>query len=848
MTKGRAMPIDSPVSPFGGGQASPLPNLWGYQPLVPVGVAVVCGVVLDHLLMLSLVQWLGLGGVFLTAWCAVAWPGLQRNAARSGWREWVGSVCLLCAVASVGGAWRHLYWNVYPASDIGGWAERQARPVRLRGVLSEEPMVIPAREFDPLRTRPGSIRTVAQIEARSLELSDGWRSASGRAALNVNGGLADMHAGDAVEVFGDLGRPAPASNPGEFDYADRLRCRRTRAVVWCDDASTITKCNELPAERGVAAFVRRVAGSAERTLRERLPEDEAEIAVALLLGRYELLEETVSDRYLRTGTMHILAISGQHLAILAGFLWLMVRVLPVPTKWGAVGLALVVLVYAMLTGARPPVSRAAVLVIVFVGSIVLNTRPRHANSMLLALLIVLMLNPCDLFDRGLQLSFLAVTALLWWAKPVWASLKREPDPLDKLAASLRPRWHQWAAGVGKLFTASFFITGVVWLVNVPLLAARFNLVTPIVVPLTLLMVPFATVALITGLLLLVVSAWLPWLAALLGYPCAWAIAGMDWCVRLGALVPGGYWYVPGPPAWWVSGFYLGVLGVLLFRPSGRRGWQWASGFVVWITVGFGLAAAAPRPERLECQVLSVGHGSAAIVRLPTGRTVLFDAGNIIGPQVGSRIIAPALWAAGVTRIDAIFISHADVDHFNGLPRLVERFHVDRVIVPPHVAELGDESVALVADALQDRGVVVQVAWAGDRFDLGGGVVAHVLHPPAEFDGTHNEQSLVVAVEHAGKRVLFTGDVEGHGLQQLLDSEPLDVDVLITPHHGSRGANTPELIAWTRPEHVIVSQGSRRSLATLDLYRAMGIPVYTTLDHGAVTVRIDAHGMRVSTTR
>jgi competence protein ComEC len=846
------MRLESPVSPFGAAQGAPPSNLWRYQPLVPVGVAVVCGVLLDHLLMLSLVQWLGVAGMLLAAWCAIIVSGLAAGAWPAQRLTWASSVCLLCAVCAMGGAWRHLYWNVYPADDIGGWADRQPRPVRVRGILTEEPLVIPAREFDPLRTRPQGTRTIAQIAARRIELADGWRPVSGLANLMVDGGLAGLHAGDRVEILGDLSQPMPASNPGEFDFADRLRARRTRALLWCDSPSTVGPCSELPIERSLSAFIRGVAGSAERTLRERLPEEQAHIAVALLLGRYELLEEAVSERFMRTGTMHILAISGQHLAILAGFLWIVLRILPVPPKWGAVGLALVVVAYAMLTGARPPVSRAAVLVVVFVGSIVLDARPRRANSMLLALLIVLVLNPCDLFDRGLQLSFLAVTALLWRAElaaPVWASLNREPDPLDKLVAATRPRWQQWMRAAGKLCLASLLIAGVVWAANVPLLAARFHLVTPIVVPLTVLMVPLATVALIAGLALLLVSAWAPGFATLLAYLCGAAIAGMDWCVRLGSLVPGGYWYVPGPPGWWVAGFYLALLGVLMFQPMGRRRWLWATtGFVAWIALGFASVAAAPRADGLECQVLSVGHGSAAIVRLPTGRTVLFDAGQITGPRVGSRIIAPALWAAGVTRIDAIFISHADVDHLNGLPHLVERFRVDRVIVPPHVARLADESVALVAGALQDRGVTVQVVWGGDRFDLGGGVVARILHPPAEFEGTHNEQSLVVAVESAGKRLLFTGDVEGTGLRQLLSTDPVDVDVLIAPHHGSRAANTPELIAWTRPEHVIVSQGSRWSRGTLDLYRNAAIPVYSTNDHGAITVSVDADGVRVKTTR
>ncbi len=838
-------------------QGSVSHSVWRYQPFVPVAAAFAAGVAVDHHWPLRVAAWLATAATTLVVWFVAALlargnrRGVERgDEVRDRW-AWLSSLSILLVVGVVGATWHHVCWDVYRADDIGQWCDRQSRPARVRGFLSEEPLVVRAEKVDPLRAMPQVTRTLTQLAVQEIEGSSGWRRATGNAHVVVEGVLENVHAGDAVEILGDVIAPAAADNPAEFDYSVFLRGRRTRTLIRCERPDAVQVRSEVPT-RCFHITIARIAGACERRLVTRLPEEQAKIAVALLLGRYELLEEDVSERYIRTGTMHILAISGQHLAILAGFLWMVFRFAQVPRKAGALALAAIVVSYALLTGARPPVVRAAVLVCLLVGSIVLDARSRRANSLAFALLFVLALNPSDLFDRGLQLSFLAVAALLWMVEPVWTKLRREPDPIDQLIADSRPRVLQLAVWTGRLagrlVLFTFIMSAVVWLANVPLLAARFNVFTPIVVPLSVAMWPPTTIALISGLGLLLVDPWSPLVGGLLADLCSVSIAGMDWLVEIGQQIPGGHWYVPGPPLWWVAGFYLGLAGMLLFRPGRRLRMVCATAGVAWLAFGLALPALKPTKHRLECHVLAVGNGSAAVLHLPTGRTVLVDAGQITGPRVGKRLIAPALWHAGVRRIDAVFISHADVDHFNGLPSLAERFTIGTVYVPPHVARAGSGPVRLVLDELAKRDVEIRICFVNDEFDLGEGVMARVLHPPAEFGGTDNEQSLVLAVEYRGKRILLTGDVEGAGLRRLLATESFPVDVLIAPHHGSRRANPPELARWCQPQFIVVSQGKPRSGATLDAYRDVGLPVLTTNDHGAITLRIDRNGLHVRTTR
>ncbi len=816
---------------------------WGYQPLVPAAVAYAVGIALDHWVPGRVVAWLVAAAAALAAWLLAAILERRLAARASLVCRRVATLLLLVSLALTGAARHHAYWWAYPADDIGHWAGEAPRPARLRGVLADEPLVVARDRPDPLRSQPAQEHTIAALSLREIDSPLGWRPASGRAHLVVLGTLAGVHAGDRVEVLGDLAGPPRPSNPGEFDYASFLRGRGTRAVVHCKLPESVAQQGGPGQWLGTAGW-QRAAGWAERRLRSRLDPARSRIAVALLLGRYELMEEDVTELFVRTGTMHILAISGQHLAILAGFLWLLVRALRLPLKAGAIGVGLVVVGYAMLTGCRAPVLRAAVLVCVLVASIVLDRRGRRANSLALAVLVVLALNPSDLFDGGFQLSFLAVVALVWIVRPTWIALNRPGDPLTALARRAQPAWRRAVrAGVRFVLLASL-LSGLVWLANAPLLAARFHLVSPIVVPLTVLLTPAVDLALIAGLGFLITDPWAPQLASLLARACGWGLGGMERCVRWGALVPLGYAYVPGPPAWWLVGFYAGFAVLLLTGPRRRTLARWAAAVLVWAGVGFLQAGLRPPPGRLECQVLAVGNGSAAVLRLPNGHAVLVDAGQIAGPRVGSRLIAPALWEEGIRRLDAVFISHADIDHFNGIPHLIERFPVGTVFVPPHFAHSSEEAVRITCDCMGRSGVPIRVCWASQRFELSPGVVATVLHPPVEFGGSDNEQSLVLDVDYMGQRILLPGDVEGNGLRAVLRTEPRPAAVLIAPHHGSRRANPPELIDWCRPAHVVVSQGRPRSGATLDAYHRRGVPVHTSNEQGAIAILVDPAGVRI----
>jgi competence protein ComEC len=217
------------------------------------------------------------------------------------------------------------------------------------------------------------------------------------------------------------------------------------------------------------------------------------------------------------------------------------------------------------------------------------------------------------------------------------------------------------------------------------------------------------------------------------------------------------------------------------------------------------------------------------------------------PHAGRRLIAPALWALGIARIDSIILSHPDADHFNAVPDVLERFPVGEILVTQGFATAANPAAVALMAAIRSRGVPVRTIAAGARWRLGRDVELEVLHPPNELTAgvKDNARSIVVAVESAGRRLLLTGDLEGQGLAMLAASPPPAVDVLLSPHHGSRTANPPWLLAWAKPRAIVVSQ--RRPIAgTRDALEGLAAPVFRTWNRGAVRLRwsergIDVHG-------
>jgi competence protein ComEC len=809
---------------------------------VPFALAATAGIVLDRQFALVPAFTLPAGLALVIAWL------ICRNRTSPG----LAMTYLCCAAGILVAAYHHLSLHGLGNDDIGRFVATEPVPARVRGALDTEPIIPkkpPAQVFRGF-AEPESTRFVLRVSG--LKDVGGWQTASGLIQVTVTGRVLGLHLGDAVEIVGRLAAPTTPGNPGEFDYAAFLRDQGIHATLTVRHGS-----DEDPASTGAITVINSnrswhtrelltwLGNECRHILDRALPEEEAAVARALLLGDSAGMTGAEWEKYLNTGVIHALAISGQHLVVLGWFGWIGLRLLGIRRRRGALIVALFLFGYALLVGGRPPVMRAAWMVLALAGGLLLRRPVLWANSFALAWLLVILANPADIFNTGCLLSFLAV-AVLHWGTRRWRPMA---EPLERLIDESRPPWWRNLRRFVGVIASAYAINFVVWVAVTPLAANRFHLVSPV----ALLIAPpvglLTSIALLAGFLLIILAPVCWPLAQCAAAVTRWSLAGCDGMVRWGADLPGAYWYVPDLPSWWLWGFY----GLLLVWLTTEFLWQrrlyGLMAGLGWLSVGLIIGLTPQIPGEFRCTFVAVGHGGCTVLETPDGRTLLYDAGAMTGPDVTRRHIAPFLWSRGIRRIDELFLSHADLDHFNGVAELVKRFAVGQVTTTSNFLDRRYPPVNETLAVLARHGTPVRTVRAGDRLRAGG-VDLSVLHPPGGWNaGNENARSMVLLLRHSGRSILLTGDLEGPGLERVLGLPRLAVDVLMAPHHGSRTANTPSLAEWAAPRVVVSCQGRPKGgKEAAEPYSPRGARFLSTQAHGAVSLRIASGAMIVETFR
>ncbi|MFO0935293.1 MAG: DNA internalization-related competence protein ComEC/Rec2 [Gemmataceae bacterium] len=821
------------------GPAPPTPfDEFSRAPLVPVALALTLGVLADRMSDLPMGWEVLIGAVGWLIWWRT--HSRERSTSRFG---------LLLCLAAWAGAYHHQCRHFAAADDIGHAVVDPPGLARIRATILEQPSRRRVDRSDPFVPVWKVDRGTTVAAVHSMVTSSGWQPASGRIRITVDRGidrhqpfaLDDLRIGDTIEATGMLSSPPAPENPGEFDYAELARDKRLSAELRIVKSSDAVVRLASSGTVSVTRIIASIRGRASRVIDQLLPEREAGLARALLLGDGTEMTRNEWDRYIRTGVVHVLAISGQHLVVLAGFCWILFRLFDMPRRTGAWIVLLLVLGYAAVTGMRPSAFRAAIMVAVACLGLIRRKPLNPANAFALAWIAVIALDPVDLVNAGNLLSFVSVFVLIWgvsrWLVP------RPKTTWEQIEAELQPTWLKLLRSIIRLIVLAYLVNAILFLANSPLILSRQNLISPIGLLVGPVLILLSEIALIVGFTMLLVGSIHPSLATPLGWFTEQSLAGCGRVVEFADRMPGGSIYFPSPSTTWLVGFYtLGVL--LIFATTTKWKKRLLVGLFVWTLFPLAMSQFTffTTKDELRVTFLSVGHGGCTVLECPDGRVILYDVGTLAGSDAVRRSVAPFLWHRGIRRIDVLFLSHADVDHFNGVPELLRRFPVGRVIVTPSFSEKLTAEVATTLAAFRHAGIQPIVTVAGDRYSTES-VTIDVLHPPPEGPaGIENERSLVLHVTHAGHSILLTGDLEKSGTARVLTLPAPSVDALMAPHHGSRAAFSKGLRDWALPRFVVVNCG-RRDLNAIDSRDAgPNITVWETSVCGAVTLHSHQNGL------
>lgn len=817
-----------------------------YRPLLWVAMAMMAGIVVDRYAGSAL------GGNGLYSWWALAtflvlatYLLLRIERAR------LSAVCLLGSFAALAGAWHHQSWSYLDEHHLARFATVRSQPACLQAIALGRAQWTPAPKANPLSVVPEGSRSVIPVSIVAVRDGTDWKRATGKCFVRVEGKITEIERGDQLNLFGLVGRPRPAINPGQYEWADAERGAGRFVELFCRMPQCVT------VDEGDAFQPTKLLDGATRWCEHQITNyvgvEHRDLALALMLGQRERLAEETFDTFLHTGTVHLLVVSGLHVGFLAAMLWLLVRVGAVSQRTALFASTLLIVAYALVVGARPPVLRATILILVAMTSVFLGRRSNRANLLAIAAMIVLAINPSELFRGGTQLSFLCVAAVAWYMG--FAERRRPADPLAEVIEAYKPWQRKLLDSCRGWFVQLVLISLVIWLVTAPLVAYHFHMAAPVSVVLTPLIWLLVAIALIAEFALCLVGWIVPPLGYLLGSVISFCLDVTQNCVEFAAGIDVGHFFTTGPAYWWLVGLYA-LLGGFALLASRRIDWKWqVAAVAMWISVGLTASIAGTARSELQCTFLAIGHGTCVVVELPGGQTLLYDAGSLGSPEGTSRSIASYLWSRGISELDAVVLSHADIDHYNAIPGLLERVPIGTVYVSPLMFDPWATQGQLTApnflrETLLAADVPIEEVWMNDRLATGSeGVSIECLHPPRTgVVGRDNANSILLCIRYEGFTILLPGDLESPGIEAVMAEPALDCDILLAPHHGSVRSDPPGFAAWCTPEWVVVSGRNTTDGEdfTADSYRAVGAEVRHTSDCGATSFLISSGGLQVST--
>ena len=670
-----------------------------------------------------------------------------------------------------------------------------------------------------------------------------------------------FHCGDRIRADARLMQPQAYRDPGAWSRGDYLFGQGITSAATVNADRVMVVGREGRRSFGCRISAVQHAASAKilslPAIMHNLPaplrvgDDDAVMLAAMVTGDRTYLTHSLRVGFERTGSFHMLVVSGLHVAIVAGFVVWITRRMRIPRVPGTLITIGASFAYALFTGFALPVQRSLWMVVLYLLGRLLYRERNVLNTIGFASLCLLTASPRTLFESSLQMTLLAVVSIGGVAAPllegtvhpyliaardlklVALDVKLTPKLaqfrvlLRMVAATLSHaanKWMAWTVFPWLVRTTLRCIEALVVSLIVELamalpMAVYFHRITVFALPVNIFILPLLIV-LVPAALITLLMLFLSGTAAVIP-AAATAIllhAGVGIVRRFGSLALGDL-RIPAPLRWQAAVFCM-LLGaaILLARSANPGDRHWLRRLAWAAMVLAALAVVLPRPfdhprHALLVEALDVGQGDSLLLISPDGRTMLVDGGGFGGGprqaqpdfDIGEEVVSPALWSRGIRHLDAVALSHAHSDHMGGLPAVLRNFRPKELWVgnnPPVPSYL-----ALLDEARQ-LGITVRSLRAGDETMLGSASVK-VLAPFADYQpGAEpaNDDSLVLHVSEGETAVLLEGDAEAPIENAMLGEQGLQSTLLKVGHHGSNTSTTPAFLARVSPQWAVISCG------------------------------------------
>ncbi len=720
------------------------------------------------------------------------------------------------------------------------------------GVLRQSPIV-----------KNGVTSLLMATEQILLPPSKITQQTTGLVKLSIHNNLQfDLFPGDKFLARAQLTPITSYKVPGAFDYRTHMAYQGIRISGWIKSPLLIRKIIEFPKKTSWQQLkewpetIRLMIG---QQLDKVVP-NQAGIYKALLIGDRSGLAPPILEIFKACGIIHLLAISGIHMGLLALVItftvtWLLKRsqwvLLHLPITKTAALLSLPPLfLYALIAGFHPPAVRALIMVMVFIAALLVNRQWSLLNNTAIAAMLILAINPALLYTASFQLSFGAMISIALFL-PNLSKLFTRPTITQSTQKTILVRMAN--ASLCSILISIAAIAG-----TAPILIYHFNRISLISPLTTLLIEPLLCLWALTCGLIGSIFLSIPSLSSLCFKTGA---IGIDVSVKLASYFstwPISIW-LPSPTGLQIAASFSALICLSMLLKGGNR-IIWGPGIII-STALFLVPQPGKHYNDTQVDILDVGHGCAIVLRLPDNHTILIDGGKRQTSQqnpfnVGQHLIAPFLWHQQINVVEAIVITHPHADHYNGLPFIMQHFSPQTLWVNSTIAkEKGFKTLLDLAHHLhiaiktpQNNEILYQNGdiWLKATANLYKTVSTSSKGSFRAQDTKCNNQGLVLHLQHGQKGFLFTGDIEKEGEEKLLSSlnnQQLQANVIIVPHHGSRTSSSLEFIKAVKPHYAVISaeKNSHDTFPAPEVvknYQAMGATVLNTAQNGSIFFQTD----------
>ncbi|MCL5268368.1 MAG: DNA internalization-related competence protein ComEC/Rec2 [Bacteroidetes bacterium] len=642
--------------------------------------------------------------------------------------------------------------------------------------------------------------------AASAKLTDcfgydnGWKKIDGHLVLTPKFRM-DLKTKDRIVFAGKAGNVSEARNPGEFNlksYYELNGIVGRLYVVKRKDILSLCHDDGVNVRRNLIEPIRNFFRS---KIKMFMSGDEAELARAMLIGERMGINESISEQFVNSGTVHILSVSGLHIGFFTAILMMIASLVRIPRRFRFFVIAPCLLLYAVVVGTVPSVTRAVLMAIVVLFGLFLQRRSNVLNSLGFAALVILTASPSQLFSPGFQLSFAAVLSIAFFYERILGMVhKRYPTLTERpLANSI---------------TSLSILTAAATLGTIPLTVYYFSRVSLVSILANLLIVPMSGLFTTMSFAFVFFSLISTPLASI--YGAAAQLLGFSILQInsvLGSLgVSSARIGEPG------LGFVLLYLFWLVAVAGFGKDILWKKA-VLAILLGSNILLYSNlmhgKPEA-RVFVLDVGQGDAIYVELPNGRNMLVDAGMKFGGyDSGERVILPFLEKRGVKELNYFVITHLHSDHIGGAVSILRKLKVRRFIYSDQHSL--SKTWTNTMSSVRALGVPTETAMAGLVLDSGAVHRVYVLHPNRRYVGTGgssyrtrlNNGSIVLKVCVGDESIILTGDVESHVESEIVRhyGRFLAASVYKAGHHGARTSSSEEFVDAIHPSYAVISVGS-----------------------------------------